>query len=305
MNYRTDDRVEGHSPIPQELEQFMHRVSISRGSGWRSRTASNAKAYAVPESVDTRCGYCGSFGALLFCKEVGYNGETDTLTLQARCTRDICQQKSTVLIIKAIEWVNYQNGYRSEDFWILPKPEIREIRFETEDIDELRIFTAYRNAIESFNDSRPSQAITACGQVIEGIGKTKFPGVEGSRNIGGLFRKLEEESKKSPEFKDVLDPLTRLGKALALGRNPGGHFFFEVDPDLELASKIIDLTEFLIQYIFTIGKETENVRELMKNCNPLESEEEESIPLAAGQIPAPPMAEVVVDPEDGRAGTAP
>lgn len=48
----------------------------------------------------------------------------------------------------------------------------------------------------------------------------------------------------------------------------GGHFDLEIEPDRDLADKVIDLTEFLIRYVYLISEETSKVNTLISELGP-------------------------------------
>lgn len=252
----------------------MHRVEISQGNTWRPVNTLNGILYACPESIDTQCGFCGVHGALIIGSEISLNNETNTLSFKARCTRNSCKRDSTVVMTNAANWDRFsQVGSRPEEFWILPAPKLRQRQVKTDDIENKRIVKAYKEAIDSYNENKPSLAISACGRIVEAIGKTKFPNASAISNIGPLYNHLRKEIKSIPDFKGLLEPFVGLGEALRLGRNPGSHFDLEIEPDLELAGKVLDLTEFLLKYIYVIGGEAKEVKELIAKCGPGEPEE--------------------------------
>ncbi|ANV92015.1 hypothetical protein [Picosynechococcus sp. PCC 8807] len=260
--------------LESELKQFMHRIRIQNGNGWKGiKPHGILEDYAVPSSIDCRCGYCGVQGALICEDAVTFNNPTQTITLKARCTRDKCQKTSTVVIIDALMWRDHSKGKRSKEFWVLPKPKERPQVFTEDQIDNRRIFKAYQEAVQSFNENRPSLVISACGRIVEAIGKLKFPDGQSANNIGKLYRNLKNELKDKPEFNTVLDPFLQLGNALRIGRNPASHFDLETDPDINLAEKVLDLTEFLVKYIYVIPQEADNVNELIEKCGPGDTEE--------------------------------
>jgi hypothetical protein len=283
MNYRTDDLVETNPSIPSELRQFMHCVDIEKSHNWQPMNTVNGVTLAYPESIDVQCGYCNRHVSLISGKEISKNSETSSATIKGRCP--LCQKNSTVLIVGCVTWERYTSYLKgAEELWILPKPEIREPKLDSEKINNKRISKAYREAVKAFNDNSPSLVISSCGRIVEGIGKIKFPNAKEIRDIGPLFNNLRKELKAVPAFKPLLMPLIEMGEALRLGRNPASHFDLETDPSLELAGKVLDLTEFLLEYIYVISGESNNVEELIKDCGPgdeednVEKEEEKEEP---------------------------
>lgn len=272
-------------PLSADLLKFMHRVGIEQANGWHGVEIPSQGAYACPESIDAQCGYCGIHGALIAGKEISSNRETRTLTFKARCTRDRCKEDSTVVMVGAATWGDYQqNSARPKEFWILPKPEFREPSVKDENIGNKRIVKAYKEAIESYNGNRPSLAISACGRIVEAIGKTKFPNASNVNNIKPLYNHLRKEVKEIPHFKELLEPFFDLGEALRLGRNPGSHFDLETDPDLGLAGKVIDLTEFLLKYIYVIPREAEEVQKLIDESGPGKEDEDKDLDLGSSEV---------------------
>jgi hypothetical protein len=261
MNYRTDDRVEESSLMPSDLKEFMHRININKVRGW-DKTSN----YWLPSSIDAKCGYCQEWSNLV-CEYPSFHPHSLGFTLHGRCVR--CNQNSRVFVDGARE-----NKQEFNELWVLPKPENRDAKINTEKIDNARISKAYREAVKAFNDNSPSLSISACGRIVEGIGKTKFPNSKGVKDIMPLLNNLRKELKEAPAFKEILMPLLDLGEALRLGRNPASHFDLETDPNLDLAGKVLDLTEFLLQYVYVISGESINVDGLIKACGPGDDDSE-------------------------------
>lgn len=259
MNYEQSGLGESSTSLPQGFKEFMHKVGIDRVKAWHPHGNFN-----YPLSVDAKCGYCQEFVNLI-CENPVLHPQSRSFVLDGRCVR--CNKKSRVFVDGAKE-----NSCDFQEMWILPKPLERVPLISHEMIENPRISKAYRDALDAFNLGKPSLAITACGRVVEGIGKTSFPSSKDINNIGRLFSNLRGEIKKIPEFKAVLEPLLGLGEALRLGRNPGSHFDLEIDPDMDLAGKVLDLTEFLLQYVFVIGDEAKNVQQLIQKCGPGEED---------------------------------
>jgi hypothetical protein len=222
----------------------------------------------VPSSIDCICGFCHTLANLRteFISDDGIG----SVSMTGRCTR--CNEVSKVFIINVITEPSVPDNNKKCECWVHPKSEIRKYKFQSEEIKPPRIAKSYKDAIDSFNQGCSSLSITACGRVVEGIAKTNFPKASSVNQIGNLFKKLNEESGKLPEeFQNLLSPLLSLGEALRIGRNTGGHFDFNIEPDRKLASKILDLTEFFIQYVYILQLESVKVKELIDALEPEES----------------------------------
>ena len=259
----------GCLPFSSELLAFMHRVDISAGDDWYITTLSGT-TLSIPRGVRARCGYCNTLQTLKLSSPV-YNSDSRSIVFKADCVNSQCRMVSTALLTEPSTSSGSEKG---KEFWILPKPLVREAAVNDVFIagdQATRIKRAYKSALKNFNDNDYSESIAASGRVVEAIGKTAFPKSKSVRNIGGLFYKLEDNISVNPDFKELIDPLVKLGKALALGRNPGGHFFLEAEPDQDLASKVLDLTEFLLTYIYVVADQGVEVASLIEACNPFVS----------------------------------
>jgi hypothetical protein len=244
----------------------MHFIDPKTVRNWDSQKT----GYWIPECIDTICGNPECSRLISFVpKPTGWDfNEAKAIITVAICSG--CHNKNDFFLtdIKKSDQPEECGG-----IWQHPVPEIR-----TRIVDELpniRVFKSYRDAIGAFNAGMWASALTNCGRVIEGIGKTTFPNAKTTNQIKGLFDKLRSELKKAPDFKELLEPFLNLGEALRVGRNPGGHFDLAAEPDRSLASKVIDLTEFLIRYVYLISNETSEVNELISKLGPDDADESE------------------------------
>jgi hypothetical protein len=236
----------------------MQKVLIEKLRNWKMYNY-----YSMPGSLDCVCGFCGVLANLQTSNHT-IHSETNTVLMQGRCIR--CSEESTIYLINAKQNKNEM----PDECWVHPKPEIREYKFTEADIHSPKIFRAYKEAIDLFNEGKPSPSIGACGRAVEGIAKEEFPIASTERDtIGSLFQKLESEFNQllPRELHELLKPLLSLGKALRIGRNTGSHFNSEREPDQELAGKIIDLTEFLMQYVYILKDEASNVNTIIDNLS--------------------------------------
>lgn len=262
-----DPRRDMHFIDPKTIEA--HRWELFRD------TTANSCFWAA-NSLDSVCPYCNQF-VTLTVKPVITALKTQSIAAEGICPR--CQDSKKIRVF----FTGIQpetNKPWSNGIWFEPIPNIRSFKFK--EISDRKILNAYKEAINSLNQNLPRSAITHCGVIVERIGRTKFPhvvtgkkstGGKEAKTIGPIFDLLRSELKGKPEFKELLTPLLELGEALRVGRNSGGHFNFEYEPDRELAEQVIDLTEFLIRYIYVISNEASNVNEIITK---LESSEEDT-----------------------------
>lgn len=247
-----------------DLKPAMQKVEIKNLTDF-TKARDGEVDFNVPKSIDCICGFCNILTNLQVSNHL-INKATRSISMLGRCIR--CQKESSIYILKGKD----SEDKEVEECWIHPKPNIREYKFTEDDIGAVRIWRAYKEALETFNNGNPTSSINSCGRIVEGIAKTNFPNAQSTNQIGKLFTKLKTEFSNLPEeFSNLLSPILSLGEALRIGRNTAGHFDLEQEPDRELASKILDLTEFLIQYTYTLDKEASKVEQLIQSFVPLES----------------------------------
>ena len=151
-----------------------------------------------------------------------------------------------------------------------PKP--KEMVFSESDGIPTRIFNSYKSAIESFNSNNWRATVTECGRVIEGIVKTSAN--VGNGNLSDIFAKLNKSLKENADHRQLLQPMTKLREAFRLGRNTSAHFDLEKEVDKATSQKILELTEFLMMYFYTLATKAEEAEKSIKELNPNEENHE-------------------------------
>jgi len=143
----------------------------------------------------------------------------------------------------------HEMNYNPHRVFIDPDPETLREPIVTEDqIGDGKLHRAYLNALDTFNKGAIGVVPVAVGRALEGIVKTQLRGknVElRGRMLGQLLTQLAEEV-------DLSVPLHELAGALRDGRNIGAHFDDELDPSAEMAEKMVDLLEVIVEYLYVL-----------------------------------------------------
>jgi hypothetical protein len=223
----------------------------------------------VPESVDLICPHCEYVSSLKTGNAV-YDPVTKIATMPGTCVR--CGEKSVIFVI---EPSSVQEQPTCKEIWSYPPaPKPKQIIFTEEQIP-VRIFMAYRTSVEAFNQKNWRSSVTECGRVLEGIGKKSFPSsTHEKRTLGALLKALTDRLKETPDYLILLKPILDLGDVFRIGRNTSAHFDLEKEVDRNVAEKILDLTEFLIRYFYTLSGESASLDSQIKDLNPGDSLEE-------------------------------
>jgi hypothetical protein len=266
MNYKNQGLVP--SIITPELEEFMHRVEVSKIRGWLQNGN-----YWYPASIDSQCGYCNEWSNLV-CSDPVFHPQSSSFVLHGRCVR--CTENSRVFVDRVPK-----DTCNCDELWILPKPEAREEVFiEYEKTIPQRILRAYNTAIKSFNLGLWGGCITECGRALEGITRDKFPESirlnkkEEEVHLGIKLQRLQTEAKKMGDIESLLKPIIELSEAVRLGRNTSAHFDVEKEPDKEAASLVLRLAEYLITYFYVIPKQAKTLEETIQSLLPADAEKE-------------------------------
>lgn len=112
---------------------------------------------------------------------------------------------------------------------------------------------AYVSTVNVYNTKEWSATAMLCRRVLEGIVKHLLPEDERDAPLAQQLRSLGAKV-------DLAKPLTGLADALRQGGNLGAHFDLTVEPGQEMASKMVDLLEYLIEYLFILPGNVESLR---------------------------------------------
>ena len=268
--------VSGCDYDPRRDMHFIDPKSININNWLQSRPG--AEKYWMTDNVSSICPHCNQ-KVVIQLQTFRPIGEIQSLASKGMCPQ--CREAKPIRVFFVGVKPRGSHDRHCEQIWIDPAPKIRKPAFET--LADQLILRTYNEALNTFNQGQYRSSLINCGVIVEQIGRTKFPHVTtGKKGQGGreakeikaLFDLLRSELKGKPEFKELLKPLLELGEALRLGRNSGGHFNFEHTPTRELAEQVIDLTEFLVRYIYVVAEESSNVNQIISELERKEGREE-------------------------------
>lgn len=109
---------------------------------------------------------------------------------------------------------------------------------------------AYTSAINVYNTGEWSATATLCRKVLEGIAHTLVPDSKPNENLANRLRAL-------PGKVDFNKPIMTIADAIRKGGNLGAHFDLEREPDQEVTTLMIDLLDYLIEYLFILPSRIE------------------------------------------------
>lgn len=222
----------------------MERILESAIAAYENR--GNAR---LPRAIDTVCPFCGR--SLTFA--ISWSGGRVNRTLmftEGRCSA--CDDKSTFVLVdlKAPEsnkpevgklFIYPAAGHRS------PLPDFA----DTEDVPDA-LARAYISAINVYNAGEWNAAATLVRRALEGVTKTQLPDESTPSNLASQLEALADHL-------ELDKPLIGLAHALRKGGNLGAHFDLEHEADRQTASLMLDLLDYLLEYLYVLPGRVEKL----------------------------------------------
>lgn len=209
----------------------------------------------LPSSVDWFCPHCH--------RKVNFKMEwliSNTQNPVLFCNSSCSGCRKTAIFIY-LGYNESQLNPREGELYIYPEPHTRthldgisgSIKFN----DGLK--QAYDSAINVYNVGEWTATSVLCRRLLEGITKDLLP--EEKQNLT-LAKQLEE----LPKHIDLQKPLLTLSDTIRKGGNLGAHFDLEKIPDENISTLMMDLLEYLIEYIYILPN---RIDDLEKKVNKL------------------------------------
>jgi hypothetical protein len=238
VNY--DPRRQMHFIDPKTVDQWL-----------KSRSA-----YWTPTSVSSICPFCDAFAT--FALVAGAVDQSNqAMDLHGACPK--CKKGVSFFAIGCARCDRDENpDLKCASLWMHPIPQKKREVNSSFDILPIRIFRAYTGAIKCFNSSIWTSTVTECGRILEGIAIDKIPDWDNKKTLDKSLRELKDKLSDTG-YIELFDPILELTNALRLGRNKSAHFDFEKEPDQEVTTEILNLTERLIDYFYVIPTKSQEL----------------------------------------------
>lgn len=222
----------------------MHELPLSSVPKWHA-----IANFWCPVSVDTPCPTCGKLVNFTLIK---HHSDQPRSTIAATGQCPACSDPAYFWIIKP--GASNDSSQRGCDgLYIFPKPRPR--RQPVISQDELNVPAlerAYNSAVNAYNSGLWDACAMSCRKTLEGIVKTQFPDAKPP-----LFNQLKEVFSRQ----ELLEPLIHLTDTLRKGGNLGAHFDLEKEPNQEVATLMLDLLDFIMDYIFSLKYRSQHLEQ--------------------------------------------
>lgn len=119
---------------------------------------------------------------------------------------------------------------------------------------------AYISAVNVYNLGEWAATSVLCRKVLEGIMHTLLPDMKGNISLAKRLECL-------PEKINLNQPIITLADAIRKGGNIGAHFDLEKEPNEEISKLMIDLLDYLIEYLFILPARIETLHEKIEHLS--------------------------------------
>jgi hypothetical protein len=153
------------------------------------------------------------------------------------------------------------------ELYMRPSPSTHREPIEGADMMPTAVRQAYQDTIDVYNARVWSATATQTRRTLEGIVHELLPEEERKGPLAQQLRKLAEA-----ESVNLAQPLITLSNSLRESGNIGAHFDLTRTTDQPTAEAMLDLIDYLIEYIYTLP---EMIEELNRRVQQLDREEDE------------------------------
>ena len=205
----------------------------------------------LPEAIDTICSICSR--PMTFNTRTSWDfGTSQVFAAVCRCTA--CSEHVLFVGIKSSQANDDQ--IPKAIIFQYPVPNVRGLLSGFETIDSLpeRSKNAYKSAVNIYNVSEWAASSNSTRRALEAITAAILP--EDKRR-GNLWSQIEQ----IPTELDLSKPITDLAHTIRTAGNIGSHFSEEGDPNEEVASLMLDLLDYLIEYLFILPEQILSLQE--------------------------------------------
>jgi len=209
---------------------------------------SAGKSFSFPTAINCNCPYCRRLVTFALSEPDVDHGR-NTVGASAKCPN--CKKKVFVWAVQTGD---------GKYVAMFPAPADDKKPIEGYELIPESVRRAYVHAIQAYNAEVWPAAATQCGRTLEGtlVGLTEPPSNK------PLYQLLQDLASSF----DFSKPIKELADTVRKGRNIGAHFDMNFEPDEEMASTLLSLLEYLLEYFYILPKRIEGARQVIENKTP-------------------------------------
>jgi len=211
--------------------------------------------YKLPVSVDSTCPHC--------CRKVNFSiSWSHTLSYVVDFSKSHCPacQKDVTFLYLAEKNETTRRGYGQ--LFISPSDDTRQPLTGIEDAANLNegLKKAYFSTINVLNAHEWTATSVLCRRVLEGITKSIVPNEDKNKTLAAQLKDLSNHI-------DLDKPILTLADAIRKGGNLGAHFDLEKEPSEEISKLMVDMLDYLIEYIFILPNRIQSLHDKIESLS--------------------------------------
>jgi hypothetical protein len=210
----------------------------------------NVENYTAPKVVGSRCPHCSE--AVVFDLGSG-----------VRDARRQCASQTAACPNCAKEthfWSLHKNSGQFIELWASPHVKERQPK-DFGDLVPEPLRRSYASTVLALSSKNYVATAVCARRTLEGIFKYALPPEHQKLNLA----KAIEEVQKT---RDLAKPLTMLSHAIRQGGNLGAHFDEDREPTAPLAEQMVELLEYLIEYLYTLPGDIARLEQALSETPP-------------------------------------
>jgi hypothetical protein len=170
-----------------------------------------------------------------------------------------CQQKVLFLYLTK---TNEQHNTHTGELFITPPGDTRQALEGIDEAEKLpeSIKKAYFSTINVLNAHEWTATSVLCRRVLEGITKSIVSEEQRTKTLATQLKDL-------PNYIDLTAPILTLADAIRKGGNLGAHFDEEKEPNEEISSLMVDVLDYLIEYLFILPSRIQSLHDKIESLS--------------------------------------
>ncbi|WP_407541193.1 hypothetical protein Q0M94_07355 [Deinococcus radiomollis] len=226
---------------PLRYPETMRGIPLQSVIVWNSTSPP-----ALPLRINSTCGVCNR--DLSLDVSHGRYHDEDTWLAVTHCPNTQC---SAVL-----RYMGFNiEGERFTRLYVDPSYEDARLPMSGIDLAPERIQKSYIDTLATLNSGIPSAVATLARKTLEGIVRLSYPNAESLRDRS-LFKLIRD----LPQSMDLGRPINELALAMRENSKLSAYFDLEQDTDAETARKMVELLEYLIEYLYVIPRRVGGIK---------------------------------------------
>lgn len=236
----------------------MQKLSINTIKGW-----TDYSSFKIPNSISCHCPFCGSKVTFSLVNH-NHDAHRSSCSSTAKCPH--CDKSVHFFIMKPWNKSSTNKEHAPEGIYMYPAISTFRNPKDYKHYVSESLQKTYESALDSYNSKNYIATAVGCRRTLEGIFYFLLDEEDRKKN---LHNSIEIAKKKI----DWVAPLNSLAHMIRQGGNLGAHFDEEREPDENMAKSMIELLEYLMEYLYELPKK---IKDLQRNLEISNSKEDEN-----------------------------